>query len=270
MSALLADHLDQVERELLQRPLLLSLDYDGTLVPIASQPQEAVLPPTTRDLIRCLARVTNVAIVSGRALSEIQKIVDLKELIYAGNHGFKIVSESFRYDVPVPEKWPETLLRVAERLKSVLSNIEGVLFEDKEITVCIHFRLVAPGQSEEVRKRVQETIQPDLDRQSVCVKGGKKVFEICPPVEWDKGKAIQYLLSRPALSGRYPLHIGDDETDEDAFRAIQSLGMGIRVGTNRLDGKAHYWVKDSAEVLLFLERLAHRLAPGSRGRADRS
>jgi len=241
----------------------LFLDYDGTLTPIVERPEQADLPPEMRAILKTLVERCTVAIVSGRGLKDVQKRVALEGLYYAGSHGFEIDGpgqERIRN-----EKGSEALpaLNAAENeLRSLLTGIQGALVERKKYSVAVHYRRVAAGQVEMVASVVDDVLQ----RHSELRKGyGKKVFELQPNIEWDKGRAVLWLMERLGLRGAAvrPIYIGDDVTDEDAFRVLQELGAGIVVhGGEERSSYARYGLVDPEEVLRFLQNLSAAISGG--------
>ncbi|MGA8239606.1 MAG: trehalose-phosphatase [Desulfobacterales bacterium] len=242
---------------------VLFLDYDGTLTPIVERPEQADLAPEMRAILKILAERCTVAIVSGRGLKDVQKRVALEGLYYAGSHGFEIDGpgqERIRN-----EKGSEALpaLNEAENeLRSLLNDIQGALVERKKYSVAVHYRRVASGQVEMVENKVDDVLQ----RHSGLRKGhGKKVFELQPDVEWDKGRAVLWLMERLGLQGEAvrPIYIGDDVTDEDAFRDLQERGAGIVVhGGEKRSSYARYGLVDPEEVLTFLQNLSAAISGG--------
>jgi trehalose-phosphatase len=253
--------------EIIRRPegqqTALFLDYDGTLTPIVERPEQADLSPQMRAILKKLAERCTVAIVSGRGLNDVQGRVALEGLYYAGSHGFEIDGpgqERIRN-----EKGCEALpaLDTAENeLRSLLTDIHGVLVERKKYSVAVHYRRVAAGQVEMVASAVNDVLQ----RHSGLRKGhGKKVFELQPDVEWDKGRAVLWLMERLGLHGETvrPIYIGDDVTDEDAFRVLQERGAGIVVhGGEERSSYACYGLVDPEEVLVFLQNLSAAISGG--------
>ena len=239
------------------------LDYDGTLTPIRDRPQDAVISDSMREAVRRLAERVPVVVASGRDRRVVQELMGLDNLIVAGDHGFDIWSPtggSIQREVGASF---EGLLREVEvRLRSELANLPGALVEPKQSSVAAHFRLVPEAQ----RPRVKEIV--DAIRSShpeeLKVTPGKMVFEIQPKLDWDKGKAVLYLLDALGLDPDdvIPVYLGDDITDEDAFRALAGRGIGIFVGSaddpenaNRTTA-ADYVLNTIGEVEEFLNRLA--------------
>jgi alpha,alpha-trehalase len=233
------------------------LDYDGTLTPIVERPEQADLSPEMRAILKNLAGRHTLAIVSGRGLKDVQGRVALEGLYYAGSHGFEIDGPG--QDRIRNEKGSEALpaLNAAENeLRKLLTDIQGALVERKKYSVAVHYRRVASGQVEIVENKVDDVLQ----RHSGLRKGhGKKVFELQPDVEWDKGHAVLWLMEKLGLNGETvrPIYIGDDVTDEDAFRVLQERGTGIVVhGGEERSSYARYGLVDPQEVLKFLQNFS--------------
>src|SRR5947199_6975952 len=184
------------------------------------------------DGVRRLGERVPVAVVSGRACKVVQKLMDLDNLIVAGDHGFDIWSPTGGSIQREEGASFEGLLREVEaKLRAELANIPGALVEPKKSSVAAHFRLVP----EEQRPRVKEIVDAVLSEhpEGLKVTPGKMVFEIQPKLDWDKGKAVLYLLKALDLDRDdvVPVYLGDDLTDEDAFRALAGRGIGIIVGS---------------------------------------
>lgn len=208
---------------------LLLLDYDGTLTPIRKRPELALLAPRRREFLRRLARRPNIkiAIISGRRLAEIKMLVNIPGLVYVGNHGFEIEIGRRTFIRPAARRFAATLKKIKAAL-SVLRSIKGVIVEDKRYALSVHFRLVPAGRLKYFRGLFLKALR--RWRRKVKITSGKKVFEIRPPVDWDKGKAVKWLV-RELKPGKYrPVYIGDDRTDEDAFRALKGVGLSYKVG----------------------------------------
>ena len=231
------------------------LDYDGTLTPIVDRPDDALLPVETRDVIERLKERLPVAVVSGRDLADVRGLVGVDGIAYAGSHGFDIRNVDGSGRQRGQEFLPD--LDAAERdLRLLMDGIDSAFVERKAFAVTAHFRLVEAVRVPEVEAAVAEVAarHPRLRRT-----GGKKVFELRPAVEWDKGKALLWLLDLLGVAGpdHVPVYAGDDETDEDAFRAIQDRGLGVVVRGEEDDRPtaAQYALRDPGEARGFLELL---------------
>lgn len=227
--------------------VIVFLDYDGTLTPIAPRPDLAVLSPSMRNTLRILASRWPTAIVSGRALAQIEELVEIPGLIYAGSHGFDIRGPDLRCQVGLEAR--NSINTAFSEVSSRLHGVKGVLVENKTFSVAVHFRLVpAPA-----RTLVIETTREVAAHHGLRVTGGKEIVEMRPNIDWDKGAAVRWLSARHP--GRIPLYIGDDTTDEDAFRAIASDGIAILVSSAPRETAAAYTLRDVAAVEEFLRRL---------------
>ena len=208
-----------------------------------------------RGQLRALARRMPVAIISGRSLSDIRSRVGLGGLTYAGNHGLEIAGRGFRYQLKDLGPWRRFLKRMAGDLERDLTGISGILIEDKGYTLSIHYRMVKPGSRRRAVRLFMDRVRPVHDRGLVRIGFGKAVWEIRPPLKWDKGSAVLWILKQRPFHRRWPLVIGDDNTDQDAFRLIRGKGIGIAVGPPRDKGAAHETVKNPQEVHLLMRKL---------------
>jgi alpha,alpha-trehalase len=245
----------EIRNLLTERRPAVFLDYDGTLTPIVERTEDARLAPETRDAIAELAARLPVAVISGRDLDDVRVMVEMDGLAYAGSHGFDIVRPDGSRDQRGREYLPD--LDAAERdLGQLLAGIPGVRLERKAFAIAVHIRQVDEDRIPDVTAvTAVAAAHPRLRRTS-----GKKVFELRPNVEWDKGRALLWLVRVLGLDGPdlLPIYIGDDETDEDAFRAICERGLGVVVlgeGDERLT-EARYSLRSTEETYSFLRLLA--------------
>jgi alpha,alpha-trehalase len=250
------DHLDEVCRRLRGRQLVVFLDYDGTLTPIVARPELATLSDGMRAAVAELASHCPVAIVSGRDRPEVERLVRLHNLVYAGSHGFDIAGPGgLSLEHEAGRACLADLDAAEARLERELDGVPGVQVERKRFAVAVHYRNVAGKNVAAVEKVVERTgkAHPKLAR-----RGGKKVFELRPDTDWDKGKAVRWLLRAMNLDRAdvLPVYLGDDETDEDAFLALTEGGLGIFVGDPPGATRAVYALRDPEEVRRFLGELS--------------
>ncbi len=240
--------------------ILLLCDYDGTLTPIVERPELAVLPDSARILLQKLAhhQKFRVGIISGRAISDLKELVGMNGMIYAGNHGLEIEGPGFKFINPVAEDI-KPLLRLLHRvLVQSLTFIKGAFVEDKGLTLSVHYRQVDENRLSEVANAVESIVSTSRAVGKVITTTGKKVYEVRPAVDWDKGKAIQLLLDKYSRKKRRQLVIflGDDRTDEDGFKVVNRYGgASIFIGEENTDSSANYFLRSPTEVERFLELL---------------
>lgn len=212
-------------RARLTEPFAVFLDYDGTLTPIVDDPEQARLPERTRATIEALAAVTLVAVVSGRDLDDVRAKVGVEGLAYAGSHGFDILHADGTHE-QLAVDYLDALDRAHHELERRLAEIRGARIERKRFAIAVHDRGV---DDPALRARIAEVVA-ELAEQETELRptGGKRIHELRPDLDWDKGRAIETLLAELGAEGRVPLYLGDDLTDEDGFRAVKAHG-GVAV-----------------------------------------
>jgi len=208
---------------------ILFLDFDGTLSPIVKDPEKARMPRNVKDWLMRVGnnRGVKVAIVTGRSLPDIRKRVGIPGLIYAANHGMEVFGGG-RLLLEKGRSYRGPLNRVAGALARGLTGIPNLYIENKGLSVAVHFRRVARKHHRAVKRRFMLLIKPWLSRYRLRVTGGKMVLEV-RPADWDKGKAVLWIWKKLAPN-HLPVYVGDDETDEDAFRALRPHGITARIG----------------------------------------
>jgi trehalose-phosphatase len=221
---------DELTDRLAGRRPAVFLDYDGTLTPIVERPELAVLTDAMRAVVRDLARRCPVAIVSGRDRADVERLVGIDEMIFAGSHGFDIrVPGGKHIQREEGAEFADLLEDVKARLHREVDPIAGSLIEPKKSSVAVHYRQVAEADRPTIKAVVDAIL---ADHETLRVTPGKMVYEIQPKLDWNKGKAVLWLLEALDLTAPevLPLYFGDDVTDEDAFAALAGRGIGIYVG----------------------------------------
>jgi trehalose 6-phosphate phosphatase len=185
------------------------VDVDGTLAPIVPRPEDAEVPEDTRAELRRLAdRYALVACISGRTSQDARRIVGVDGLVYVGEHGLELA--------PAAEDW-------RDRVDAFANGVEWPA-ERKRLTVSFHWRTAPdPAAAEEELRRVAE----QAAAAGLRARFGRKVLEIRPPLDANKGTAVRHLLEERAL--QRALYAGDDATDVDAFRALDGLEVAVRI-----------------------------------------
>jgi trehalose 6-phosphate phosphatase len=247
-------------------PLVVLLDIDGTLAPIAPRPDEARIPDTTRDVLRRVIGLpgTVVALVTGRSADDASRMaIDGAWII--GNHGLELRSP--RGDT-TPDlgaaRYADAVAAAARALAPLSNEWPGVILENKGLGLGIHYRLASPDAPPRIRERMTELARST----GLRLTEGKKIFELRPPVRVDKGTATLAFLDRVgALTTEASvLFAGDDRTDEDAFRVLRarsSRAVTIRVIADEDDRpatEAELVLASPDEVREQLDWLARRRA----------
>ncbi|MBI2247801.1 MAG: bifunctional alpha,alpha-trehalose-phosphate synthase (UDP-forming)/trehalose-phosphatase [Armatimonadetes bacterium] len=255
----LHDHVDEIERCLRDRSrLALLLDFDGTLAPIADDPDTVRLPTAVDAALRTLAASQAlVVILSGRALSDIRNRVGIDHLVYAGNHGFEAAGPGWAWVHEDAARIAPVVAKAAARMRRTLRRIPGVVVEEKGLTASVHYRRAASPSHEHVRRAVEDEVQSA--RGVLRLTMGKRVWEIRPNVTWDKGAAARWVLERTYGEGWTAavcaIYAGDDRTDEDAFRALGGDAITVKVGAPVPVTAARYLARNVDEVAALLARL---------------
>lgn len=260
-----------LEKKLLRaRHIFLCADFDGTITPIKPRPKQAELCEDVRLLLRKISKNKSfsVGIISGRTLKNIKQKVGIEGLIFAGNHGLEITYKRKNFIYPAAKRFVPLISQIARSLKRGLSPFSGAVLEEKHLGLSLHYRLVKREKLAKLKKIFLQIIRPYLSSQEVKLTFGKKVWEVRPPIEWDKGRAILWLVQKltPPLRSRgaglrpkkvLTIYIGDDLTDEDAFRVVNRIGgISIVVGRKKTSA-ARYYLKSTKETQRFLEEI-HR------------
>jgi len=235
------------------------LDYDGTLTPIVDDPDAALLDDATRRALEQLAQRTTVAVVSGRDLDDVRDKVGIDHLAYAGSHGFDIRHADGTTRQLAGELAPA--LDAGEQvLRQRLADITGARVERKRFAIAVHDRQVDDPDDRERIARI--TAEVAGQHEALRPTGGKRIHELRPDIDWDKGRAIAALIDELAIGDHRAVYVGDDLTDEDGFATVRDLG-GVAVVVRGEDpdrpSLAHAALEDPAATRRMLEQLAARL-----------
>lgn len=233
--------------------ILLLLDFDGTLAPIAAAPRDARLPEATRNVLKRLLRHPRIGVsaVSGRPAQELKRLIGLQHVAYCGLHGLEFLRGARLKQAKQPTAYRRILAELKTSLSNLLTPIPGVLIEDKGPTFAVHYRRTPSRRVGDVKRLFARTLALPRQRGQVRVIAGKKVFEITPPALFGKGHAVESILRQNTERPFVAVYIGDDVTDEDAFAALAGKGVTVRVGNSR-HTRARYYLKDPDEVREFL------------------
>ena len=241
-------------------PLLVMLDIDGTLAPIAPRPELAVVPPETRRAVASLAARANthVVLVTGRAAADGRRMVAVGRAWVIGNHGSEVVSPEGEVEIdPAVEPWRPKIAQAARQVAAAVAPIRGVVLENKTWSLSVHYRLADAS----VGPRLRATIDEIAERHGLAVTSGKMIVEVRAPARVDKGTAVLALARRLGALGETAslLFVGDDLTDEDAFRLLRARvprAVTVRVAEQaETPTAAEFSVRDPAAVRELLEWL---------------
>jgi trehalose 6-phosphate phosphatase len=204
------------------------LDVDGVLAPIVLRPEDASVPPETRAEVERLATTYSlVACVSGRTSEDAARIVGVPDVVYVGSHGLELA--------PDAEHWRGELHRFGQSVDWPV--------EDKGLTVSFHYRGV---DDEEAAHAKLEQVAAAARAEGLLARFGRKVLELRPPIEADKGTAVQALLVDRGL--RRALYAGDDTTDLDGFRGLDGLEVAVRVAVGSPEGPPE--LREAADLVV--------------------
>jgi trehalose-phosphatase len=247
----------EIKGKLAGKNVILFLDFDLTLSPLAKDPTKAFLPLPTKRALRSLMKLMPVIIITGRGLRDIKKRVSVNKMLYVANHGleYNLGGKNEVFRIPVSAR--RALLKTKGKLMKNYGKVPGIIFEDKKYSVALGYRKVEQHKIRSLEtsfRRMQDVVKKEGVLETRL---DKKTFEIRPRVGVNKGTACLFVLKN--IRGKYrrkftPIYIGDSETDEDAFKALKKFGITIRVGR---DGKsqAEWYLPNHKEVTYFLRLL---------------
>jgi len=204
------------------------LDVDGTLAPIVARPGLAEVPEDARtEISRLVEKFALVACISGRTGEEARRLVGVDGVVYVGTHGLELEPEA--------ERWRAALRPFAE--------LDWPWLEDKGLTVAFHWREAA---DEGAARAELEAVAQRAEAAGLVARWGRKVLELRPPVDADKGTAVRALLRDAGLNRA--LYAGDDETDRDAFRGLDGCEVAVRVAL--LSDESPSGLREAADLVV--------------------
>jgi len=232
--------------------IALFLDFDGTLVWIDPDPAAPRLDPNMAETLKSIARHPGMVttIISGRAIEDLYGRIRLGNLIYAGNHGLEILSRDLSFVEPMAYVRSAQLEGLCEQLAAELRAVAGAIVEYKGLTATVHYRLAAETDLEAIRKAVHASVA--RHGKLFRVGNGRKLFEILPRTNWNKGAAVRWIVQHLEPDALV-IYLGDDLTDEDAFRVLPAA-ITIKVGAAPATC-ARFRLPDPAAVHQFLSWL---------------
>jgi trehalose 6-phosphate phosphatase len=249
--------ISNIKNRLKKHNFVLLLDFDLTLSPLAKNPEHAFLPKTTKDNLKRITSLIPVVIITGRKLSDIKKRINVKNILYVGNHGLEHNLNKKYAVIALSIATKKALLKAKQKLFKICRTYPEIIFEDKKYAFALGYRLVRKDKIDSLES-IFRKIQKDINQESLLeTRLEKKTFELRPRIKVDKGTAclLALKITQTKLHKKLiPIYIGDSQTDEDAFVVLKKDGITIRVGKNN-KSSAKWYLKNQKEVSLFLKRL---------------
>lgn len=267
-------YFEKITSKAKKKKIAIFLDYDGTLSPIVDDPDRAIMSDGMRSAVRSVAKYFPTAIISGRSRDKVYELVGLTELYYAGSHGMDIMgtvdhtvsddhpsciksTDQLGKEVNLFQPAREFLPMIDEVFRTLVENtksIKGAKVENHKFCASVHYRNVDEKNWPTIAQCVHDVLK---DYPRLRLTHGRKVLEVRPVIDWNKGKAVEFLLESLGLSDSddvLPIYIGDDRTDEDAFKVLRkgNRGYGILVSSVPKETNSFYSLRDPSEVQEFL------------------
>jgi len=242
-----------------ERPLVLLLDYDGTLTPIAPHPRLAVLAQDTRQRLAQLSDCprVHVGVVSGRKLDELQALVGVPGLCFAGACGMELDLHGNHVVHPLAQEAAERVANLVVQLENAVANAPGAWVENKQLAATVHYRDAAAERIDPLRRQVIAMVGSCPQRWRIVE--GPMALELTPDLGWNKGTAVQKILEHLGDPQALVVYAGDGENDGDAFEMVAALG-GVTLGIGPdAPPTARHRLPDPAALAALLSRLAVEL-----------
>ncbi|KKR31229.1 MAG: hypothetical protein UT63_C0078G0009 [Candidatus Gottesmanbacteria bacterium GW2011_GWC2_39_8] len=254
------NHLKSIESNIKKAArTTLFLDFDGTLSPLRSIPQQSKLPKQTKSVLEKLASMEHLhlAIVSGRTLSDIKARVGIEGIMYSGSHGMEWEYRGRCFTAEVPSETLEALKAIKLEMEDISQNFKGSLVENKIYSVAFHYRQVISGKKLELEYSLHKKLAKYLRRHKVSLLMDKDTYDIRAHMGWTKGEVINGFKKLSSDDIGKIIYIGDSKTDEEAFEKLAN-DITIKVGLSK-DSLAKYFLRDEQDVQRFLRWLLHTL-----------
>ncbi len=251
------DEIDAILTKLKCHPqILIASDFDGTLSPIVERPEEAQLAEANRDALDELGRLhprVRLAFLSGRSLNDlIGRVGTRREAVFAGNHGLEISGGGLDWTHPSAAASRPHLDQLLTDFDTRFVGIPGIELEDKGLSVTLHHRRMFPEWIPLLNEVLDSLSLPaELRRHE-----GKMVFEFRPAVDWNKGLAIRRIAAHLKIPHEAVIFVGDDVTDEDAFRELGPSATTVHVGSASTPSLAALNAESPDDVAGFLMAIA--------------
>jgi trehalose-phosphatase len=240
------------------RPLVL-LDFDGTLAEFDLDPATITLKPSRQILLQSLSRRADLSagLVSGRRIADLrERIPSAPSMFLAGLHGLEIEGPGIHFAHHAVTLAAPGLSVLSKDLRRAVKPLPGVFVEDKTYSIVMHVRGASKADRLHAITRFNALAEPLLSEGTVRLQPGDQVFELLPNVDWAKGDAVRAIIRQIETDTKetvWPVYIGDDATDEDAFEEIGTNGLTIAVG--KRPARASFQINDPVAVECFLRAI---------------
>jgi trehalose-phosphatase len=256
----LFDNISEVEEKIQKAGgAILLFDFDGVLSAIAPTPDASIITEEYAALLKQCAARFPVAIITGRKMSEVKEKISSDDFFYMANHGLEWEEDGKDHTKPVPAETVETIKTAKEKVGLLLDRYPGMLLEDKLFSIVVHYRLIQPELIPAFTEEVESLLKPFTKTRKLRLDHSIMNFELRPEIDWDKGDSALFAtehLRKKTGKSLVPIYLGDAQTDEDAFEALQKGGISIRVNSSENKGiksAAEYCLKDQEEVGRFMK-----------------
>jgi alpha,alpha-trehalase len=239
-------------------PLVL-MDFDGTLADFSVDPSAVTLPESRQLLLQLLGKRSDISggIVSGRRVADLrERVPTASSLFLAGLHGLEIEGPDLRFVHHAVALAAPAISILSKELRRATKSLSGVFIEDKTLSVVLHTRGASKADQLHATTRFNALAAPFLSDGTLRLLPGDRILELLPNIDWAKGDAVRTIIRHVEVRTKetvWPVYIGDDATDEDAFEEIGSTGLTIAV-TKRSAGAA-FVIDDPREVELLLKAI---------------
>jgi trehalose-phosphatase len=240
------------------RPLVL-MDFDGTLADFNVDPAAVTLPASRQLVLQTLAQRSDLSagIVSGRRISDLrERVPSAHSFFFAGLHGLEIEGPGLRFAHHATALAAPALGILAKEIGSAVKSLPGVFVEDKTLSLVLHVRGASKADRLHATTRFNALAEPFLNDGTLRLQSGDQIVELLPNIDWAKGDAVRAIIRHVETESKetvWPIYIGDDATDEEAFEEIGNNGLTIAV-TKRPNG-ALFQIDDPQAVEYFLKAI---------------
>lgn len=240
--------------------LLIVSDFDGTLSELVDRPEQAALHADAPRVLKKLAALyprVRLGFLSGRMLADLARRLDLdgEGIILGGNHGVELSGAGLDWTHPACLAARPRLEALAAELRKAAGGVSGVTIEDKGVSITLHYRRVSAARRPALHALIDALALPaGIQRHA-----GKSIIEFRPQIDWHKGRALRRIMQRLGMPASTVVYLGDDLTDEDAFRVLRSTGITVHVGPSSATSLARLHAHDPGDAVKFLKALADML-----------